>query len=568
MHSHGKWFVVPTLVLLGGCFFGYGYHDFDGKGPGGAGGENTNPASAVSSNSSNASSGGGGGGGVSCPDMPDVLCDNRPAGCPMQDCFRLEWAAQAGNASSQRAVAAATDTMLNVAIAGNYHDLQFSFGNLSTELSGSIAEGPYTEAFVALYDAAGKAKWAQSVGTPNAMGPTNRRAVGVGFLSPSKIIVAGNEYIGADPTQNQAIFQVYEATTGNLVSAGMKVPLRMDIMAMTTDNQDAYAVGVTHESGTVDCNGQSAIIKVGMIVFKVNNAGQCMWVRSMQANNFNNVIPTAIAAHPTANKTVWITGQYSSQLDFGGGNAITPTGVDTFVASLSKLDGVPESVVTLDPDVGTIYPQAIDFDDAQPNGTTTVFLGGKVVGPVSILSSTSLVSTQSAAFVASLDVALPPTGMPCTAATRTAPDTLLLASNTDATAGATISRLIRAGTHLYAAGTFAQEISNTLNSSGLKLAYAGESPFLVTVGTSPMKILGLDYFPTAAAAGKFMDGSAWLAGNETNLVLVGGWSYNLDLTTANAPLAPNMTMPANGQLTALGMAPTTDIYISRFTPLH
>lgn len=566
MHSWGKWVVVSMLSMVGGCLVAYDYDDFDDLG------------------SSTGTGGMGGSGGTSCPSIDEIACDKRPPGCPMHDCFRLEWAERAGNEEDQHAAAVAVDDNQNVAIAGDYNDKPFAFGDLGIELLPSTPSNAlFTEAFVAYYSSEGKAKWARSIAMPDISTQSHRKAVSVGFVGTDKVVVAGRERFANDMT-GHFFLQTIDVATGmqsnTITTLGTeKLLLPMDVAAMATDNESVFLLGAAHQTGTVSCNnGVMTNIAVGVLVIKFDSMGQCVWTHSIKTADVKDVLPSTIAVRVGTSDNLWITGLYKNKLTFESENATLEnmTGMfEPFVAGISKTHGTPVAAVTLSPlsmpqTTGSITPLTINFDDSKEVGNTTIFLGGEVRGAVPLLDA-AFAATQAGAFITSFDIMAPQqTGIPSTSATRGPLKTIVLPSVADpggGVAGARFTKIVYAGTRLYASGTFANEIALGTTSNSGALQYVNHVPYLATLETSTLRLLGFDYFRTNPDGAKYGQGNAIIDGSDKGLVMAGTWLFGLDLTTDNAPLAPGMMTPTNGQLDSIGIPPDKDVYLARLTPL-
>lgn len=545
MRKMNQWIALALMATLGGCFFAYDYEPTANSGGAGGGG------SAISGSGVGGSTGSAAGvidgESTADPNCGQPLCDSRPAApeCLATNCLQLQWARRAGIVEADqnaRAIAISGHASPIIAIAGSYSNKSFEFLPSMTppKLPEANMMAPFTDGYVALYHGNnGVPYWVTNFGDPTLPNTTTAPAPGVHRVATSVAFDSANNLIvaGFEDTANgsrRLIVQKYSAGSANSADRlwskaafGMESS-RTEIIAIATAQTDIYLLGRAEASmapiGCTDPTGSAAQLKSGPFVAKLDGAGTCVWLNSMDAASVDGAAPTAITTSNIDNYGVWITGTIKNKTAFG--TLLLDPGIMgpmPFAAKFDATIGQSQGAYLLDAPSNSVFPLGI-----VTHTNEKIYLVGEAFGTSDI--APNVPSGKSGAFVAQVS----PIGNSASTIDSAYDFPITGSTNNGArTTGIAISNNL-----IFVSGVFAgilgvtpkQEIS-TVDAIGNPHA----APFLAVLkpatNVSAPELLSFDAFPAGKAP--YQTNTVALAQNGKYVALGGGWLFDLDFTTHN-----------------------------------
>lgn len=549
MHSFNKLLIGTSIAMLGGCILAYDYNKHDGSGAGGSGGENAGgtggssiaaggDGGASASSTSSSGMGGAGGGPVSCP---ITICNDPDYSCEQGQCPANKWAYRFGDTGNrQLATAVAINTSGTVFTAGVYDETGFSF--IGPNVTTLLPANPGTNGFVSAFDADGNPVWAKEI---DAWGKVDVKSAAINVQND--VIVAGTMQTSTN-TFEMLLAKVtglgvtHHATFFNSIGT-------VEASAVAVDGVSIYVVGRSFQNvDPIPCEFPSmAKLVTGMFVMKFNNALACQWVQTFNVGTVNEVRPADIAARMSSTHGVWITGSFTNTMGIGSQSNLTPRVIgtsDMFLIQLADADGMPLKSIAFNKNadqVGSLEPASIDT-----NGTDTVYVAGQLKGKTAFRPDL-VGSSQTAGFVAAIN------------SSTLMANAVVFPGSTGAGEGARATSVAYDSGELYVAGTFSGTMF--VDPPNLPVMSYGSgnngfsSPFLTVldVSTMPPVVSHFDAFPGRDEP--FDTNTVFLAATANSIAFAGGWTHNLDLSTAGHPAYLPAPSTANADIFVAGFGP-------------
>jgi len=250
------------------------------------------------------------------------------------------WAKALGGPDMEQCYNIAVDDNNNVYITGRFYSLISNFNPGGT--GGTLINSGNYDMFIAKYDANGNFKWANSMG-----GSNNEEGWGIA------VDKSGNVYVGGRFSSPISTFSNSSATL-NLVGTAPN----------TYSNYDVFLV-------------------------RYDSSGNYVWSKGMGSTGLDN--GRSVSVDDTGN--IYIGGEYSDGIDFGGGSLTNAGETDIFVAKYdpngnhlwSKGMGgkQPDEAYSIAADIsGNVYITGGYFDTADFNRGGT---GGTLVAPSALM---------------------------------------------------------------------------------------------------------------------------------------------------------------------------------------
>jgi FlgD Ig-like domain/Beta-propeller repeat len=231
--------------------------------------------------------------------------------------------------NTQSGQAVAIDAAGNVVVVGSF----IGTIDLGGGPMGPTTGGKDSDVFVAKFDPAGNHLWSKRFGDPD-----NQFPAGVALDSGGNVLFAVNQSGTVDYGGGPLTALAFDVVIVKLDASGSHVWSKRfgdgigqapnDVAVDPSDN--VLVTGLF--DGTLDfgCGPMSSANGIDMFVAKLDPTGACLW--SKRAGDNNMQIGNTVATDPSGN--VFVAGDFSGSIDFGGGALTSAGSTDMFLAKL------------------------------------------------------------------------------------------------------------------------------------------------------------------------------------------------------------------------------------------